>query len=54
VLLSKFKRRQSLAEHVVVLAALATIARHEDTTVMALLRQAARALVLKKSADPEV
>jgi len=52
--LSKSKRRQSLAEHEAVLAALATIARHEKTTVMALLRQAARALVLKKSADSEV
>jgi hypothetical protein len=50
--LSKFKRRQSLAEHEAVLAALAAIARSEDTTVMELLRQAARELVKKKAADP--
>jgi hypothetical protein len=46
--LSKSKRRQSLAEHEAVLAALAEIARREDTTMMALLRQAARELVKKK------
>lgn len=46
--LSKFKRRQSLAEHEAVLAALAEIARLEDTTVMALLRQATRDLVRRK------
>jgi len=50
--LAKSKRRQSLAEHEAVLAALAEIARHEHTTVMALLRQAARALVRKRSDDP--
>ncbi len=50
--LSKSKRRQSLAEHAAVLAALAEIARREDTTVMALLRQATRELVKKKSTDP--
>lgn len=50
--LAKSKRRQSLAEHEAVLAALATIARHENTTVMALLRQSARELVRQKSADP--
>jgi hypothetical protein len=43
--LSKSKRRQSLAEHEAVLAALADIARREDTTVMALLREAARNMV---------
>jgi hypothetical protein len=51
--LSKSKRRQSLAEHEAVLAALADIARREDTTVMALLRQATRALVKQKASDPE-
>ncbi len=46
--LSKSKRRQSLAEHEAVLAALAHIAREEDTTVMALLRTATRDLVKRK------
>lgn len=50
--LSKSKRRQSLAEHEAVLAALAEIARREDTTVMALLRQATRELVRKRATDP--
>jgi hypothetical protein len=50
--LSKSKRRQSLAEHEAVLAALEEIARCEDTTVMALLRQATRALVKTKAAEP--
>lgn len=52
--LAKSKRRQSLAEHEAVLAALTEIARKEDTTVMALLRQAARELVKKKSSDPRL
>jgi hypothetical protein len=50
--LSKSKRRQSLAEHEAVLAALTDIARREDTTVMALLRQAVRALVRHKASEP--
>jgi hypothetical protein len=50
--LSKSKRRQSLAEHEAVLAALTEIARRDDTTVMALLRQAARELVKKKRGNP--
>jgi hypothetical protein len=50
--LSSSKRRQSLAEHEVVLAALAAIARRERTTVMALLRDAAREAVRKRAADP--
>lgn len=50
--LSKSKRRQSLAEHEGVLAALAEIARREDTTVMALLRQATRALVRNRATEP--
>ncbi len=50
--LAKSKRRQSLAEHEAVLAALAEIARREDTTVMALLRQAARELVRKRGSTP--
>lgn len=49
--LAKSKRRQSLAEHEAVLAVLTEIARREETTVMALLRQAARELVRKKSND---
>ncbi len=52
--LAQSKRRQSLAEHEAVLAALTEIAREEDTTVMALLRQAARDLVRKKSSDPRL
>jgi hypothetical protein len=50
--LSKSKRRQSLAEHETVLAALAAIARREDTTVMALLREAARNVVRQRAATP--
>src|ERR1035441_3904626 len=50
--LSKSKRRQSLAEHEAVLAALAEIARRDDTTVMALLRQATREWVKKRAAEP--
>jgi hypothetical protein len=50
--LSKSKRRQSLAEHEAVLAALADIARREDTTVMALLREAARNMVKQRAAMP--
>lgn len=47
--LSKFKRRQSLAEHEAVLAALAEIARSENTTVVAVLRDAVRSLVRRKA-----
>jgi uncharacterized protein YjiS (DUF1127 family) len=50
--LAKSKGRQSLAEHEAVLAALAEIARSEHTTVMALLRQAARELVRKRGTTP--
>ena len=50
--LSKSKRRQSLAEHEAVLAALAEIARSEDATVMALLREAVRELVRKRGTTP--
>lgn len=50
--LAKSKRRQSLAEHEAVLAALAEIARCEDTTVMELLRHATRELVKNRAADP--
>lgn len=49
---SKSKRRQSLAEHEAVLAALEEIARTEDTTVMALLREATRDLVKRKTNEP--
>lgn len=51
--LAQSKRRQSLAEHVAVLAALATIARREDTTVMDLLRAGARQVVRDRAARPE-
>ena len=50
--LAKSKRRQSLAEHEVVLAALVEIAHREDTTVMALLRVAARDAVRQRAAVP--
>ena len=46
--LASSKRRQSLAEHTAVLAALAQIAREEKTTVMALLRTAAREIVKQR------
>lgn len=46
--LAKSKRRQSLAEHEAVLAALAEIARREQTTVMSLLRCATRAFVSRR------
>ena len=46
------KRRQSLAEHEAVLTALTFIARRERTSVMALLREAARETVRKRTADP--
>src|SRR5215831_8181236 len=52
--LAKSKRRQSLAEHEAVLAALTEIAQRENTTVMALLRQAARELVRRKADDPRL
>lgn len=50
--LAKSKRRQSLAEHTAVLAALAAIADNEDTTVMDLLRKAAREIVRHRAALP--
>lgn len=50
--LSSFKRRQSLAEHEAVLAALAVVARRERTSVMALLREAAREAVRSRTEDP--
>ncbi len=50
--LAPSKRRKSLAEHSAVLAALAAIARREDTTVMELLRRAAREAVRQRAAQP--
>lgn len=49
--LASSKRRQSLAEHEAVLAALEAIARHENTTVMALLREGARHQINKRVAS---
>jgi hypothetical protein len=46
--LCKSKRRQSLAEHTAVLAALAQIAASENTTVMALMRDAVREIVRQR------
>lgn len=51
--LATSKCRQSLAEHVAVLAALGAIARRERTTVMDLLRSAARDLVRQRAAMPQ-
>src|SRR5262245_42552204 len=48
--LSSSKRRQSLAEHAGLLAALTAIARYEETTVMDLLRKAARDIVRQRVA----
>ena len=50
--LSKSKKRQSLAEHEAVLAALGVIARQEGRTVMDLLREATRDLVRRKASTP--
>ena len=50
--LANSKRRQSLAEHKAVLAALAQIAEAENTTVMALLRRAGRDLVKTRMSEP--
>ncbi len=50
--LAQSKRRASLSEHKAVLAALATIARRERTTVMDLLREGARQVVRSRSIDP--
>ncbi|MGH8019736.1 MAG: hypothetical protein ACREIA_15935 [Opitutaceae bacterium] len=51
--LAKSKRRQSLAEHEAVLAALAMIAKRDKTSVMALLREATRELVRRKAAETD-
>jgi hypothetical protein len=51
--LVKTKRRQSLAEHAAVLAALEVIAKREETTVMDLLRSAAREVVRQRAATPQ-
>jgi hypothetical protein len=50
--LSASKRRHTLAEHAAVVSALRTIARHEKTSVMALLRTAARDLIRQRIALP--
>lgn len=51
--LAQCKRRQSLAEHEAVLAALAALSRREDVTVMALLRQAVREFIRNRvAAEP--
>ncbi len=47
--LAQSKRRASLAEHEAVLAALATIARQERTSVMDLLREGARQVVRSRA-----
>lgn len=50
--LASTKRRQSLAEEEAVLAALAEVARREQTTAMALMRQAVRELIRKRAVEP--
>ena len=50
--LAQSKRRHTLAENAAVLAALTAIARNERTSVMALLRTAAREVVRQRLADP--
>lgn len=50
--LASSKRRASLAEHEAVLAALATIARREHSTVMELLREGARHVVRSRTSSP--
>jgi hypothetical protein len=50
--LAASKRRQTLAEHAAVLAALREIAHHEKTSVMALLRTAAREVIRQRIAYP--
>ena len=52
--LAKSKRRQSLAEHEAVLAAVTELARRENTTAMALLRKAAREFVRTRTQDSEL
>src|SRR5271167_3325532 len=50
--LAKSKRRQSIAEHVAVLEAVVAVSRREETTVVALIREAIRELIRKRAADP--
>lgn len=50
--LAQSKRRHTLAENAAVLAALAVVARSERTSVMALLRTAAREVLRQRLADP--
>ncbi len=50
--LSRTKRRQSIAEHRAVLAAIKTIARRENQTVVDVLREAIRELVKRRAEDP--
>lgn len=52
--LSAFKRRQSLADHVVVLEVLSVIAQEDQTTVMDLLRRASRDLIRERTKDPKL
>lgn len=51
--LAKTKRRQSLAEHASVLDALQFVAGQKGTTVMDLLRSAARQVVREHAATPQ-
>ncbi len=50
--LSNTKRRQSIAEHRAVLAAIETVARSESRTVVDVLREAIRELVKRRVEDP--
>ena len=50
--LSKSKRRQSIAEHRAVLAAIDTVARSENRTAVDVVREAIRELVKRRAEDP--
>ncbi|MBS0630321.1 MAG: hypothetical protein JSS11_00275 [Verrucomicrobia bacterium] len=50
--LAKTKSRQSVAEHRAVLAALEAIARREQKPVVALMREALRALIRERATNP--
>jgi hypothetical protein len=52
--LSRTKRRQSIAEHRAVLAAVETIARREGRAVVDILREAIRDLIKRRAKDPSL
>ncbi|MGV7229537.1 MAG: hypothetical protein ACQ9IQ_12845 [Nitrospirales bacterium] len=52
--LAQSKKRMTVAEHTVVLAALEAIAKEENLTVTDLLRLSARRLVAERASDPHL